>query len=61
MLKLEFGNPDHVKLAERGMICTCGHEKIYHSSNCGHNADDGGNVHTKPKSCSCDEFNPKRI
>lgn len=30
MTKLEFGNPEHIALAEKGMLCQCGHTKKEH-------------------------------
>lgn len=61
-MKLEFGNPQHIEKANRGIICVCGHSKSDHCSN-GCNGEgegkewhicDCGNEHEKAADCKCD-------
>lgn len=30
-MKLEFGNPEHIAIAQKGLICICGHAFPDHS------------------------------
>jgi hypothetical protein len=65
--KLEFGNPEHIALAAKGLLCQCGHAKAVHSvSNyCTawveqEHECDCGNQHMAEFECECAEFQLKQ-
>ena len=64
--KLEFGNPEHIELAEKGVLCVCKHPKSDHVSwGCQKEINeiycqcDCGDEHTKTEECSCSNFRLK--
>ena len=67
---LEFGNMEHIKLAEKGIICECGHAKTEHDcyGNCQEKDINGnevrcececGDTHWATKDCDCSKFKIK--
>lgn len=63
--KLEFGNQEHIKLAEKGVMCMCGHAKAEHGDyGCHANlteevdceCSECGDWHSYRPECECDEF-----
>lgn len=67
--KLEFGNPEHIKIAEQGIPCACGHKKSDHwSGGCNEPDPEAGEMlctcecgdeHYRTKDCDCPRFRLK--
>ena len=65
-MKPEFGNLEHIKILEKGIMCVCGHSKGDHwSEGCNKYDKDGkevwcececGDNHIKIDDCGCEGF-----
>ena len=71
-MRLEFGNPDHINMAQSGEACQCGHAKMHHldwQARCLTEDKKGiekqcecqecGTRHLTPKMCECENFTLK--
>ena len=65
MIKLEFGNLEHLAIVQAGIMCSCSHSKADHSNGIGYclkdevvdcECDDCGDEHQKTVECSCKNF-----
>ena len=58
--RLEFGNPDHIRLAEDGQECKCGHIRANHLpflGSCGKTEEcTCDNCDDDHEACECEEF-----
>lgn len=66
-MQLEFGNPEHIDIAKRGMFCICGHNSLEHKmgtkGECNAEVEtycqcSCGNEYETYEECKCDGFRP---